>query len=181
MLLSDFYILIQYKESLNKPNIKSTQIEEIKLIIAGIEGEVEPLHKNLSDYFSDKANNDGKGALYTSKAFESAIYWFPYILMIVVFLFSYSTMISWYYYGEKGWKYLSKSDTSIRIYQIIFLSCTFLGSIASMNNVKNFSDMMILSCAFPNIIGAMFLIPSIKEKLNDYWSRYQAGEFKNYK
>ena len=27
-------------------------------------------------------------------------------LSIVVFLFSFSTMISWYYYGDKGWKYL---------------------------------------------------------------------------
>ena len=101
--------------------------------------------------------------------------------MIVVFLFSYSTMISWYYYGEKGWRYLSDSETSIRIYQIIFLSCTFLGSIASMDNVKDFSDMMILSCAFPNIIGAMFLLPKLKEKLDDYWDRYKAGKFQTYK
>ena len=41
-----------------------------------------------------------QGAQLTSAAFGSVISWFPYILAGVVFLFSYSTMISWYYYGE---------------------------------------------------------------------------------
>ena len=44
-----------------------------------------------------------------------------------------------------------------------------------------FSDMMILSAAFPNIIGAMFLLPEVKRRLNDYWDRYQKGTFKTYK
>ena len=37
------------------------------------------------------------GAELTSAAFGSVISWFPIILSAVVFLFSYSTMISWYY------------------------------------------------------------------------------------
>ena len=61
------------------------------------------------------------GAELTSAAFGSAISWFPYVLSIVVFLFSFSTMISWYYYGEKGWKYLSSNDSSLIIYKSIFI------------------------------------------------------------
>ena len=121
-----------------------------------------------------------QGAELTSAAFGSVISWFPLILSIVVFLFSYSTMISWYYYGNKGWKFLFGGKTII-VYQAMYLSCTVLGSIASLGNVIDFSDMMILSCAFPNIIGAMFLLPKLKIALNDYWTRYQAGEFKTYK
>ena len=120
------------------------------------------------------------GASMTSAAFDSVIPGFRWVLAIVVFLFSYSTMISWYYYGNKGWKYLF-GDSGIPLYQVLYLSCTILGAIASLGNVINFSDMMILSCAFPNIIGAMFLLPQLKIKLNDYWSRYEAGEFKVYK
>jgi AGCS family alanine or glycine:cation symporter len=120
------------------------------------------------------------GAELTSAAFGSAISWFPYILSVVVFLFSFSTMISWYYYGDKGWKYLFGSS-SIRLYQGIYLGCIILGSTASLGNVIGFSDMMILSCGFPNIIGCMFLLPILKVKLNDYWRRYQANEFKVYK
>ena len=119
------------------------------------------------------------GAELTSAAFGSVITWFPYILSIVVFLFSFSTMISWYYYGDKGWKYLFGSS-SIKIYQATYLGCVVLGSVASLGNVIDFSDMMILSCGFPNIIGCLFLISALKPKLNDYWTRYQAGEFKVY-
>jgi len=120
------------------------------------------------------------GAELTSAAFGSVISWFPYILSIVVFLFSFSTMISWYYYGDKGWKYLFGSS-SIKLYQGVYLGCVVLGSVASLGNVIDFSDMMILSCGFPNIIGCMFLLPILKVKLEEYWTKYQAGEFKTYK
>ena len=120
------------------------------------------------------------GAELTSAAFGTTISWFPSILSIVVFLFSFSTMISWYYYGDKGWKYLF-GTSSIRVYQGMYLSAVVLGSIASLGNVIDFSDMMILSCAFPNIIGCMFLLPILKEKLNEYWSKHTNGEFKVYK
>ena len=120
------------------------------------------------------------GAELTSAAFGSVISWFPYVLSIVVFLFSYSTMISWYYYGDKGWKYLF-GDSSIKVYQAMYLGCVVLGSVASLGNVIDFSDMMILSCGFPNIIGAMFLLPIIKPKLSEYWNRYQEGIFTEYK
>ena len=88
--------------------------------------------------FTDKI----QGAELTSAAFGSVISWFPYLLSIVEFLFSYSTMISWYYYGNKGWKYLF-GGTTIPIYHALYLSCTVLGSIASLGNVIDFSDMMI--------------------------------------
>ena len=120
------------------------------------------------------------GAELTSAAFGSVISWFPYVLSIVVFLFSFSTMISWYYYGDKGWKYLFGSS-SIKVYQSMYLACIVLGSVASLGNVIDFSDMMILSCGFPNIIGCMFLLPIVKTHLNLYWAKYQANEFTTYK
>ena len=72
-------------------------------------------------------------------------------------------------------------ENSLLIYQIIFLGCVILGSITKHGNVIDFSDMMILSCGFPNIIGAMFLLPIIKPKLSEYWNRYQEGIFTEYK
>jgi len=137
-----------------------------------------PIYQNAD--FIEKHGNDTAGALMTSAAFETVIPWFPLILAIAVFLFAYSTMISWYYYGDKGWRYLF-GGSSIKLYQGIYLSCIVLGAVLKLKNVIGFSDYMILSCSLPNIIGIMFLLPLIKEKLNDYWSRYQAGEFKTYK
>ena len=90
-------------------------------------------------------------------------------------------MISWYYYGEKGWKYLTTDDSSLVVYKILFLTCVFIGSITSLTNVTDFSDLMILSCAVPNIIGAFFLLPKLKIHLDDYWSRYKEGKFQTFK
>ena len=89
-------------------------------------------------------NNQG-GAL-TSSAMGSVIPWFPYILSIAVFLFAFSTMISWSYYGERCWAYLFGDNSSL-IYKII-PHFTFLGSI--IRNTLDFSDLMILGMAFPN-------------------------------
>ena len=132
------------------------------------------------DFYHNKIKEQIQGAELTSAAFGTTISWFPFVLSIVVFLFSFSTMISWYYYGDKGWKYLFGTST-IKIYQAMYLGCVVVGSVASLQNVIDFSDMMILSCAFPNIIGCIFLLPLLKEKLNKYWEKYQNKEFKVYK
>ena len=47
--------------------------------------------------------------------------------------------------------------------------------------VLDFSDMMILSMAFPNVLGVALLAPKVKRDLKDYWRRYKANEFKTFK
>ena len=112
-------------------------------------------------------NNQG-GAL-TSAAMGSVIPWFPYILSIAVFLFAFSTMISWSYYGERCWAYLFGDNSSI-IYKIIFIIFTFLGSIITATNILDFSDLMILGMAFPNILGLIILSSNVKNYLENYES-----------
>lgn len=120
-----------------------------------------------------------RGVEFTSAAFATVINWFPVVLLMVVFLFSYSTMISWYYYGEKGWEYLFGLRT-LFVYKFFYLGCIVLGTVTKMGNILDFSDMMILACAFPNIIGAFFLLPELKRAVTDYWTRYKQGQFKIY-
>ena len=43
-----------------------------------------------------------EGAQMTSQAFGSVFSWFPYLLVFAIFLFAFSTMISWSYYGLKS-------------------------------------------------------------------------------
>src|SRR5690606_1112618 len=57
-----------------------------------------------------------RGAALTSRAFGEHISWFPYILSAAVFLFAYSTMISWSYYGERCWAWLF-GDGSSQVYR----------------------------------------------------------------
>jgi AGCS family alanine or glycine:cation symporter len=56
-----------------------------------------------------------------------------------------------------------------------------IGAVNNLENVLDFSDIMILSMAFPNIVGSIVLAPLVLERLQDYWGRYTSGEMKSYK
>ena len=120
------------------------------------------------------------GAKMTSAAFDSFLPGARYVLAIGVMLFAYSTMISWSYYGERAWEYLFGSRFNV-IYRVIFVVFVVFGSVVTLKNVLDFTDMLILSMAFPNIIGGIILSPQIKACLQDYWGRLQSGEMKRYK
>jgi AGCS family alanine or glycine:cation symporter len=119
------------------------------------------------------------GAALTSRAFGENISWFPYVLSAAVFLFAYSTMISWSYYGERCWVWMF-GDGSSRYYKALFLLFVFLGSIITSTNVLDFGDLMILGMAFPNLIGVYLLSGKVKAALNEYWGKLQRGELKQY-
>ena len=105
----------------------------------------------------------------TSRAFDSVLPGFSYILTIAIVLFAFSTMISWSYYGMQAWKYLfGRGQISDLVYKILFLIFVVLGAAATLDAVLNFSDAMILALIFPNMIGLFFLFPKVKEELNKY-------------
>ncbi len=116
-----------------------------------------------------------EGAAVTTFAFRSLSEWFPAILTVCIVLFAYSTMISWCYYGERAWSYLF-GFRSLVIFRILFVFFVFFGSIMNLGSVLDFSDLMILCMAFPNIVGGIILIPLVRRHLKDYWSRYRSGQ-----
>ena len=59
---------------------------------------------------------------------------------------------------------------------MIFCLFVVLGPILSIGNVLDFSDLMILSMAFPNIVGMIILSDKVKQKLDDYSGRLKSGE-----
>ncbi|MCC5877201.1 MAG: alanine:cation symporter family protein, partial [Candidatus Sumerlaeia bacterium] len=122
------------------------------------------------------------GVLMTKIAFESVMPWFPWVLTACVVLFAYSTMIAWCYYGERGWIYLFDhfgEGTGIRTviaFRLTFVAFVYIGVVASLDAVIDFSDAMLLSMAFPNIIGCVILLPMLKRTVDDYWQRYKGGQ-----
>ncbi|MBN8566574.1 MAG: alanine:cation symporter family protein [Flavobacteriales bacterium] len=121
------------------------------------------------------------GSALTSAAFSSVLPWFKYILLVAIILFAFSTMISWSYYGMKAWTYLFGNTKKMEnLYKILFLVFVVLGSSASLGAVIDFSDMMILGMAFPNILGLYFLSSEVKNDLKDYFKRLKSGEIKKY-
>jgi AGCS family alanine or glycine:cation symporter len=45
----------------------------------------------------------------------------------------------------------------------------------------DFSDMLILAMAFPNILGLLIMAPEVKRDLSSYLRRIKTGEIKRYK
>ncbi|WP_418498976.1 amino acid carrier protein [Flagellimonas sp.] len=117
------------------------------------------------------------GAQLTSDAFGSQISWFPYILALAVFLFAFSTMISWSYYGMRAWTYLfGKSKRSEMIYKMLFLVFVVVGASVSLGAVLDFSDMMILAMSFPNIIGLYIMSGEVKKDLDGYLLKLKSNQ-----
>ena len=135
----------------------------------------------ITGAWNDPSLSQSDGVTLTTKAFESAIGWFPLILTVSIGLFAYSTMISWAYYGERGWIYLldhfgGAGLKTVIVFRIIFVLFVIVGAVNKLDAVLDFSDAMVLGMAFPNIIGSIILAPRALGKVRDYWSRYQSGE-----
>jgi AGCS family alanine or glycine:cation symporter len=125
----------------------------------------------------DPSVDPSAGVQLTSRAFESTISWFPYVLTIAVLLFAFSTMISWSYYGLKSWTFLfGENKLTDASYKLLFLFFVVIGSSMQLGSVIDFSDAMIFAMAFPNLLGCYFLLPTVKKELNEYWADYKSGK-----
>jgi len=67
------------------------------------------------------------------------------------------------------------------IYYIIFLIFVVVGSASSLGAVVDFSDFMILSMAFPNILGLLILAPEVKQDMKQYFNDIKTGVIKRFK
>ena len=118
-----------------------------------------------------------QGVELTADAFGSVISWFPAVLALAVFLFAFSTMVSWSYYGMRSWTYLfGQSKKSEFIYKILFLLFVVVGASVSLGAVLSFSDMMILAMSFPNIIGLYIMSSEVRGDMKAYWLKLKNGE-----
>ena len=119
---------------------------------------------------------DGVGL--TSRAFESVLPWFPYVLTLAVVLFAFSTMISYSYYGMKGTGYLfGDSKVAENAFKVIFLVFTVLGAASGLTAVITFSDCVIFLMSLGNIIGLYFLAKVIRREFTKYWSDLKSGSW----
>ena len=116
-----------------------------------------------------------EGAALTSVAYGSVISWFPSVLSVSIALFAFSTMISWAYYGERAWVYLFGSKFSI-IYKLMFLSLSVIATQVDTGIMVDFSFMLMLAMALPNIFGLFVLGGGVKEQLDDYLKKLKSGE-----
>lgn len=138
---------------------------------------------NLDPQFAT-GGDDLVGVKMTAQAFANLGEWMPYALTVAIAVFAYSTVISWSYYGERATEYLfgdKLGGNAIKLYKISYVFIIILGPLLSVKNVVEFADLMLLSMAFPNILGMMYMSKLVKEKVDDYVGRYKSGQMPKFK
>ena len=108
-----------------------------------------------------------KGAALTSQALAQVSSFFPYVLSLVAFLFAFSTIISWSFYGKQCFTFVFGESYAL-IYKIMVLIVIFLSVMAHSTVIMDFCDLLILSMCLPNMIGLLILSGDVKKKLKEY-------------
>lgn len=122
-------------------------------------------------YHPDLAGSGLQGIELTSQAFASTLSWSTIPLSIIAILFAFSTMLSWSYYGLKGWTYLlGEGAAKELVFKVMFCAVGALGCTIQLGAVLDFSDAMVFLVALPNLIGLYLLAPTLKRELNSYLS-----------
>lgn len=99
-----------------------------------------------------------KGAALTMATFKDMIGGVgPYVVAIGLFLFAYSTVLGWSYYGERCIYYLA-GQRAIMPYRVVFILIAGVGAVATnLDMVWNVSDVFNGLMAIPNLIGLLGL------------------------
>lgn len=105
------------------------------------------------------------GAELTTSAFMAGLPGIGgWIVLLAIVLFSYTTMLTWNFYGEKSWEYVFGSRVVLP-YRVIFIGFLYLGAIGGLATVWDIADTLNGLMAAPNLIALVVLAGVlVKEK-----------------
>ena len=109
----------------------------------------------------------GNGAELTSLAFGRIPYIGIPILIIGLVTFAFSTILGWYYYGERCAIYLF-GERAKWVYKILWVIGVFVGSLVELNLVWSMADLLNGLMAIPNIIAVLLLSNVIAKETKKY-------------
>lgn len=89
------------------------------------------------------------------------------LLLIILILFSFSTIITVYYYGESNLKFITNNKFFIKILRLITIMSLFIGGIISSNFIWKIVDIFVGLLAIINIY-ALF---KLKEKVIEIYNK----------
>ena len=94
------------------------------------------------------------------------------IIQISLIFFALSTILSWSYYGERCWGYLSRDNKVVSlIYKIIFILVCIVGATGSGTLMWDISDTLNGLMAIPNLIALLFLSGVVAKITKEYFSK----------
>jgi len=120
-----------------------------------------------SGMWTDPAYQQASGDL-TAAALSTTIPGASAIVALSSFLFGFSTLIGWCYYGEKCFEFIFGSK-GITPYRVVFTALIMVGSVVSVPLVWAIGTLLNGFMAFPNLIGLAFLIGMVRKITKDYF------------
>ena len=93
-----------------------------------------------------------------------------YIIAISILFFAFSSIIGWSYYGEMSLKFLTKSNTSIFLYRVVFIVLITIGAVSELNTIWEISDILNGLMAIPNLISILALSPMVFHLTNQFFN-----------
>ena len=97
----------------------------------------------------------------------------PFILVVGIISFAYSTVLGWAYYGERCVEYFA-GKAGLIPYRVVYIIVAAVAPVVSLNLVWTVADILNALMAIPNLI-ALFLLSGTVVKLT---KEYFAGEGK---
>jgi AGCS family alanine or glycine:cation symporter len=109
--------------------------------------------------------------LLTQAAFAQGLGGFgPTVVTLGLAFFSFSTLITWAYYGERNIVYLFGRG-GVLPYRLLFIVAIFIGAIVSLDLVWSFATAMNGLMALPNLIGLLLLSGVVWREMRGYFAR----------
>ena len=120
-----------------------------------------------------------EGVQITSEAFATVAGWFPYVLTLAVFLFAFSTMLTWAYYGAKAATYITGENKAVLYgFKLFYLAMAVVACTMDLSQLINLSDGLIFLMAIPNLIGVYLLLPVVRREVDGYFAKLKSGEIR---
>ena len=120
------------------------------------------------------------GAPLVMHAFNKVIPFGNHIVAICVFLFGFSTILGWAYYGEKCFEFIFK-NIKIIYFRFIYIITVFMGSILSINIVWPLADIFNGLMAVFNLIGLFMLSNIAKDESDKFFKLIKINKDRNVK
>jgi AGCS family alanine or glycine:cation symporter len=119
-----------------------------------------------------KAADTIQGTALTASSFSSEVGFIGSLTVAIgSFLFGYTTLIGWYYYGEQCMKYLFGFRIT-RVYRIIYIGLGFIGALISIQLVFYVGDVANAFMALPNLIALFVLSGVVARTTKEFWAKY---------
>jgi len=102
----------------------------------------------------------------------------PYLLILCVAVFAFSSLFTYSYYGTKCFGFLAGADKQ-KYFNYFYVATIIFGSVATIRAVIDLIDGMYAVMAIPTMIVGLLLAPKVKAAAKDYFSRIDT--FKTFK